>query len=307
MRSLNTIIVHAGAGRALSQSEDEEKREGLRQAAWLGKKVLLSGGSAIDVVERAVARMEDNKVFNCGTGSVLNYDGQVEMDASIMAADGRCGAVACIRNVKNPISVARKVMEETDHVLLCGEGAEAFARLMGFKYYDPVTKDRRMAWKLKRERLAGKLEGMAPIDDFSYWGRMREFILKYKLEAPDKRYSTVGAIAIDARGELAAATSTGGISLKLPGRVGDSAIIGAGSYVRPSGGASATGHGEAIIKLSIARLVVELMEKLAPMEAVARALKIADAHGCKCGIISINKNGELGHGFNTESMPFDHA
>lgn len=307
MTTFNTIIVHGGAGSAPSQGEEEEKREGLREAAWTGKKILRASGSALDAVERAVATMEDNKVFNCGTGSVLNYDGQVEMDASIMAEDGRCGAVGCIKNVKNPISVARKVMEETDHVLLCGEGAEAFARLVGFKYYDPVTKDRLTNWTLKKERFVDSLNNQVPMDDFPYWTRLREFFLKYKAGASDKRFSTVGAVAIDSKGSLAAATSTGGISFKLPGRVGDSAIIGAGNYAGSCGGVSATGHGEAIIKLSFARLVEGLMGNLAPMKAAARALEIADSYGCKCGIICISKKGELGYGFNTESMLFDYA
>jgi beta-aspartyl-peptidase (threonine type) len=279
------IVVHGGV---TSHKKEEILRSGVDEAAKAGYEVLSRSGSAVDAVERAVVVMEDNPVFNAGTGSSLGSDGQAEMDASIMSDDGRCGGVAAIKWVKNPVRIARRVMEETDHVLLAGEGATRFAWVMGFEFANVVTPERKKLLDAEREKLGS---------DHPYFPRMKDLLQSHPL-------GTVGAVAIDEKKRMAAATSTGGMTMNLPGRVGDSAIIGAGTYVDQRGGASAMGHGECIVKMGLARAVVDRLETLSARQAADELISEATNRGCHCGVVVIDRSVDLGIAFNTRGMAY---
>ncbi len=243
------LIAHGGAGNWRPGSESDAI-EGLREAVSRGRSVLRAGGSAIDAVCATVVVLEDNPNFNAGTGAVLNFDGFCELDASVMeSGESRVGAVAALQRVKNPILVARKVMEETDHVMLAGDGAQRFARVMGFPDHDPVTPARRADWAEKRRRLDEVL-GKHSL-------KMRRFLKDH----PEYAGGTVGAVAVDSGGVLAAATSTGGVTLKLVGRVGDSPLPGAGNYASRYVAASATGTGEYVMRSLGTRAISDAMER----------------------------------------------
>lgn len=300
------VIVHGGAGARDARLERDQRAE-VQAAAALAWERLRQGQSALDVVEAAVRYMEDEPVFNCGTGSVLNWFGEVETDASVMLGDGASGAIGALSEVRYPISVARRVMEETDHQLLCGSGARSFARALGFAPHPLATEVRRAAWKKHRARLMedDRHRRGAAVE---YWEHMRAFHERYRLEPPENpghpaaEGGTVGAVAMDETGRLAVGTSTGGIMLKLPGRVGDSAIIGAGTYASPNGGASATGHGEAIMRLFLTLRVVDFQQRLPAPTAARRALELASHVNGRCGVICIDRFGRLGRAYNTERM-----
>src|ERR1700694_932927 len=199
------MIAHGGAGNWRPGSE-EDAVAGLLDAVEKGRAVLLAGGSSLDAVCATVVALEDNPIYNAGTGAVLNFDGFVELDASVMVGDdSRVGAVAALQRVKNPILVARKVMEETDHVMLAGDGAQRFARVMGFPDHDPVTPARKADWADKKARVEEVLG--------KHSFKMRRFLQQH----PEYAGGTVGAAAVDSRGVLAAATSTGGVTMKLVG------------------------------------------------------------------------------------------
>ncbi len=226
------LLVHAGAW-AIPADEQEAHRRGVETALRVGFGALAGTGSALTAVERAVAMMEDNPALNAGTGSVLDRDGSVSLDAGIMDGDGlRAGAVAGVRTVRNPIRVARRVMETTSHVLLVETGAERFALEEGFPEINP----RKLITPRERERLAAWRARAAPAD-------------------------TVGAAALDREGRIAVAGSTGGTLGKMPGRVGDTPQVGAGFYAdAEAGGAVATGWGEGAIRLGLARAAVARLE-----------------------------------------------
>jgi len=277
------IIVNGGAGSAKALTPEEQKiaRIGVRKAAEAGYLVLNKSGKALDAVVEAVLVMEDDPIFNAGTGSALTINGEVEMDASLMTMQGHFGAVGAIKDVKNPILVARKVMEETDHLLLVGEGAIKFARYMKFEKYDPLT-------KRQQEKLAQfKEKGESP-----YFPNLKKYL----------RYGTVGAVAFDRHQQVAVANSSGGIRGKLPGRVGDSALLGAGVYASVLGAVTATGHGEGITKLFLSKITVDMMKVHDAQNAIELALKEAKKVSCKCGIIGIDNKGNIGFGKTTEYM-----
>jgi beta-aspartyl-peptidase (threonine type) len=284
------IIVHGGAGRKLDM---RAHRRGVRRAALAGHKVLLAGGSALDAVVAAVVDMEDDATFNCGTGSALTMAGTAEMDAAVMTDDLRCGAVGALERVRNPILVARRVMETTDHVFLVGPGALRFARRMGFRPYDPVVDHRRRQYREMLERLNR--------------GRHPPYLPHLTSTAAEMGLGTVGAVARDERGRLAAATSTGAMMLRLPGRVGDSPLIGAGTYADAYGAVSATGHGEEIIRLVWAARAAQLMRQMTAPRAVRLAVELATRNGCRGGLIAVDRRGRVGYGFNTRSMSWAHA
>jgi beta-aspartyl-peptidase (threonine type) len=329
------IIVHGGAGRKLDM---RAHRRGVRRAILAGQEVLLSGGSALDAVVAAVVVMEDDATFNCGTGSALTLSGKVEMDAAVMSDDLRCGAVGALEGVKNPILVARRVMESSDHVLLVGRGAKRFARRTGFGPYDPVVPRRRKQWKEMIGRLA---DGRSPpyLPNLSFYagaegGGVEGVVAKgfgakgldaeaFGAEGLDAEgfdaegfgtegfsaegLGTVGAVARDAGGRLAAATSTGAMMLRLPGRVGDTPVVGAGTYADAHGAVSATGHGEEIIKIVWAARTADLMRRMSAPRAVQRAVQLATESGCRGGLIAIDGRGRVGYGFNTRSMSWAYA
>jgi isoaspartyl peptidase/L-asparaginase-like protein (Ntn-hydrolase superfamily) len=280
------LIIHGGAGKIRNE---EEHRQGIKEALDSGWKALVEKG-ALEAVLAAVCCMEDNPVFNCGTGSSLNIEGEVEMDASLMLSDGSFGGVAALKNVQHPILVAKRVMEETDHLLLVGEGAQRFARKCGFPEHNPVTQTRWSALQDLKEK-----------GDFPYLPRLSN-ALKNKSSFPGEKYGTVGAVARDDSGVIAVATSTGGILGKLPGRVGDSPILGAGTYASRNGGVSCTGHGEAIMKLLLAFRATEEMRWRKAEEVLSELVLWARDQGCSCGLIGIDWRGNMAFAFNTEGM-----
>ena len=248
------LIAHGGAGNWRPGSEADAV-EGLRVAVARGRAILKAGGSALDAVCATVVALEDDPNYNAGTGACLNFDGFCELDASVMESrESRVGAVAALQRVKNPILVARKVMEETDHVMLAGEGAQRFARVMGFPDHDPITPARRADWESKRRQMDEVL-GKRGL-------KMRRFLKDH----PEYAGGTVGAAAVDMNGVLAAATSTGGVTMKLVGRVGDSPLAGAGNYASRYVAASATGTGEFVIRTLAARSISEAMERGASLK-----------------------------------------
>jgi L-asparaginase/N4-(beta-N-acetylglucosaminyl)-L-asparaginase len=254
-------------------------RHGLaaNDAAW---RVLDAGGSALDAVEAGVRVPEgDPEVMSVGYGGRPDEECRVTLDASIMGPDGNAGAVAFVQGYKHPISIARKVMEETDHVMLVGAGAEEFARRLGFERVDLVTDEAKRVWRKWKG-------GLSDMDDWL---------------PPEENHDTIGMVALDGRGDLSGACTTSGLAFKIHGRVGDSPIIGAGLYVdNEIGAASATGKGEAVIKACGSFLVVELMrEGLSPEEACSEALgRIIGRHGGEAGFqvafVALNKAGEAG-------------
>ena len=290
---MKAVIVHGGAG-SWRPERLHRARQGVEEAVQIGFQVLLEGGTALDACEAAVRAMEDNPVFNAGTGSALTLDGRCEMDASIMRGTTlEAGAVAGVERIKNPISLARRVLEETDHVLLIGEGAERLARVLGFPEYNPITEERRRQWEQLREQLTqGKV---------IRWPKLRRFLQEH----PEYLKGTVGCVALDDSGEIVAGTSTGGVFLKLYGRVGDTPVIGAGTYASPFGGASATGVGEGIMRTLLTYTVVHFMRMgLSPMQAAQAGIDYLNRTvGTDAGVIVLGPDGEVGFAKNTPYMP----
>ncbi|XP_060943442.1 isoaspartyl peptidase/L-asparaginase [Limanda limanda] len=249
MDMLPVVVVHGGAGQ-IPKEQSEQATSGVCSAARAGYAILRGGGSSMDAVVEAVSQMENNPSFNAGCGSVLNIKGEVEMDAIVM--DGKTlgsGAVSAVRNIANPVQLARLVMDKTSHACLTAEGASQFARAMGVPEVPPeslITEYSRMRWK---KNLA---PGANPVE--SQMGKM----------------GTVGAVAVDSEGNVACATSTGGMLNKMEGRVGDTACIGSGGYAdNQMGAVSPTGHGEAIMKVTLARLILFHMEQGQSAEAAS--------------------------------------
>ncbi len=269
------IIVHGGAGADPADGPDE-LRAGIRAAVLAAWTVLADGGAALDAVEDAVRAMEDHPRFNAGRGSVLTSAGTVEMDASIMEGDRlECGAVASLRGIANPITVARRVLDSGRHVLLVGDGALEFAREAGILECDPAT--------LVTERQRRRHAQTSPT-------------------VP----GTVGAVALDRHGTIAAATSTGGTAGKHPGRVGDSALIGCGTYADSTiAGVSCTGSGEAIIRVVLGRRALDFVKDADDPSYAARGavdLLVDEGRG-DGGLILLDWRGRPGYAHSTPFMP----
>ena len=287
------LIVHGGAGAWRPGSEDDAIA-GLRAAVSIGRDILLKGGSALDAACTAAVCLEDNPIFNAGTGAVLNIDGYAELDACVMLShQHQVGAVSALQRVKNPILVARQVMEETDHAILTGEGATRFARAMGHADYDPITDARRADWADKK----------AKIDETLGAGAMRT--LKFLKSHPEYAGGTIGAVAIDADGVICAATSTGGVTMKMVGRVGDTPIPGAGTYASQFVGASATGTGEYVIRsLSCRQISDNVANGMTLTEAVDAVLtQLGHDFDGDIGLIAIDANGVPYANHRTRDMP----
>jgi len=286
------FIVHGGSG-AWNEQHKRSALQGVRRAAEAGGKLLAQGKSALDAVTAAAVLLEDNPVFNAGTGSALNLYGEAQMDASVMVSKGlRAGGVACLQRVKNPVLVASKVMKDTEHVLLAGEGALNFARAMGFADYDPVTDEQRALWRKKRKALAAS----------KIQSRMRDLLKRH----PGLAGGTVGAVALDESGHFAAATSSGGLALKLPGRIGDTPIPGAGTYAMPMGAASVTGLGEVAMRYLVAKSVCDLLAQgRNAQQAVDEVLLLLAAEpSAQMGIITLDRRGNIGAGHHSQArMP----
>lgn len=277
------IIVHAGAGQIATDAIDAHK-EACRRAVMAGWEILRANGSAEDAVERAINVFEEDPQIDSGRGSGLNAVGEVELDASIMnGTTFRAGAVAAVRNILHPISLARKVMHESEHVLLVGEGANRFAREVGIPECSPEE------LIVERER-----------QKWLHYVRRREQDASPVLNTPR---DTVGAVALDAFGTIVAGTSTGGTLQKYPGRVGDSPLIGCGTYADSSvGGVSCSGRGENIIKVVLAKTVIDLLgenggdPQRAAEEGIRRLQTKVNGTG---GVIVISAGGKIGCAFNT--------
>jgi len=284
------LAVHGGAGDIARNGPDEwAMRQALAACLEQGRAFLAGGGSALDAVERIVRGLEAHALFNAGHGSVLTAEGTVEMDAAIM--DGRsraAGAVACVKRLAHPVSAARAVMERSRHVLLVGEQAERFASALGAEQVEPAS----LVTEARRRQLEQAQEKQRVALDHDGRGGPGEG-------------GTVGAVARDAAGHLAAATSTGGLTNQLPGRAGDTAVIGAGTWADDATCAvSATGHGEAFIRAALAH-EVDAGLRLAGLgleEACQRALARVTALGSRGGLVAVDTAGRVASPFTTRGM-----
>jgi len=283
------LIVHGGAW-AIPDSLAQPSREGVKEAAARGYQALLKGQSAIQAVVCAVSSLEDNPVFDAGTGSVLTSAGTVEMDAMVM--EGRelaSGAVAALHNTANPVQLAQLVMDNTEHTLLVGAGADSFAEEM--KVLKKSTDD--LVTKEGKDELDRYLKFNTTINE------------AFQLRPETIGHDTVGAVALDIHGNLACATSTGGITAKRPGRVGDSPIIGSGGYCdNLAGGVSCTGHGEAISKVCLAHHITTLLSTgVSAKTAAQKGLSyMAKRVGGSGGVIVVTPGGDVAHHFTTKRM-----
>ncbi|MDX9846447.1 MAG: isoaspartyl peptidase/L-asparaginase [Tenuifilaceae bacterium] len=276
------IALHGGAGAMSRENYTEEQitqyETELAAALQIGEDILSNGGSSLDAVEQVVRYLEDCPLFNAGRGAVFTNDGKNELDAAIMEGSNlKAGAVAGVGNIKNPISAARMVMEKSEHVLMVGKGASLFA-----------------------------LQNGAEVVDSSYFFTERSYRALQRALERDKKMGTVGCVALDKHGNLAAATSTGGMTNKKYGRVGDVPIIGAGTYANNKTCAiSATGHGEYFIRYTVAHDISALMEykrlslAQAAEEVIHNKLEEVDGRG---GIIAVDKYGNVNLSFNTSGM-----
>ena len=285
MRVDPVLVVHGGAW-AMPDDVVEDHRRGVHNALRVGWEILASGGSALKAVEEAVVVMEDDDTFDAALGSFLTADGKVQMDALIMdGATMRAGGVGCVERIRNPIRAARLILSESPHVYFVGEGAEQFAAGLGIELIDNCE----LVIDRERKRLAeAKAKAAAGERDLTFAG-----------------HDTVGAVALDANGHLAAATSTGGTVNKTPGRVGDSSLIGCGCYADDQSGAvSCTGWGEPIMKLVLGKWATDRIAggstpELAAREAIGYLNSRLDGHG---GMILIDARGRFGIAHNTPRM-----
>jgi len=288
------LAVHGGSGTInkgdFSEAREQEIRQALEKAVRAGHEVLTSGGSSLDAVTTAVTLLEDSPYFNAGKGAVFNAEGKNELDASIMEGAGlNAGAVAAVHNIRNPVLLAREVLAESAHVMLMGDGAEQFAREHGIAFEDDDYFFTEYRWQQLQKARAGS-----------------DSEASYLSETPDQWFSTVGAVALDSNGNLSAATSTGGMTNKRWGRVGDSPIIGAGTYAdNDSCAVSATGHGEYFIRATVARDICARVQYLgtslaeSAVQVVKHELPKMGGGG---GVIAVDPEGNIALVFNTPGM-----
>ncbi len=295
------LVIHGGAGTILpgrmTPDQERDYREALKESLLAGFEVLKGNGSSVDAVVAAINVMEDSPLFNAARGAVFTHEGKNEMDASIMnGADRAAGAVAGVTTVKNPINAARAIMEKSEHVMLSGRGAEEFAGLAGLEIVPPEYFKTESRWKaLQRILKEDSTRTLLDHDESSAFKTGK---------GNDDKFGTVGAVALDHRGSLAAGTSTGGMTNKKFGRIGDSPIIGAGTYANQQVGVSSTGWGEFYIRSVAAYDVAALMEyKGLQLEEAARTVieKIGKMGG-DGGIIALDAQGRVAMPFNTAGM-----
>lgn len=294
------VVIHGGAGTILkkdmSPELEQQYKEKLKEALAKAYEKIKEGKSSVEAVEAAIIVMEDSPLFNAGKGAVFTHDGKNELDASIMyGKDKTAGAVAGVMTIKNPIKAAIAVMQKSEHVMMIGKGAEQFAKSQGLEIVNPKYFWTKKRWdalqKVKKEELKANQPNVMNAHYPDY------FLI-------DKKFGTVGCVALDKDGNIAAGTSTGGMTNKRYGRVGDSPIIGAGTYADKNVGISGTGWGEFYIRTSAARTVAAKYEyqnkdvKAATEEVMAEIEKL----GGDGGIIAMDKNGNVAMTFNTEGM-----
>jgi beta-aspartyl-peptidase (threonine type) len=281
------LVIHGGAGvmdkDKMSTEVQNEYIAVLDQALRIGDSVLANGGTYLDAIEKTIVILEDSPLFNAGKGAVFTHEGLVELDASVMEGKTlKAGAIAGVRDIKNPIRVARTVMEKSEHVLLTGTGASQFAKEQGFQ---PVEN----SYFYTDKRLKS----------------LQELLKKEREATTNDKHGTVGCVALDSYGNIAAGTSTGGMMNKKYGRVGDSPIIGAGTYANNETGAfSCTGHGEYYIRLGFSRDISALMEykKLSLQQACQEEIRKLTEMGGTGGVIGIDRKGNISMEFNTSGM-----
>ncbi|MEO9965576.1 MAG: isoaspartyl peptidase/L-asparaginase [Reichenbachiella sp.] len=289
-----SLVIHGGAGTILKENLTPELEQAyhskLKQALETGYEILEKGGSSEEAVIAAILVMEDSPLFNAGKGAVFTNEGTNEMDASIMnGGDGSAGAVAGIKTVKNPILAAQAVKNNSEHVMLSGEGAELFARDRGLELVDPSY--------FYTERRKEQLEKLKKAEQSNEEGRIQRW--------KDWKYGTVGAVALDKQGNICAATSTGGMTNKKYGRIGDAPVIGAGTFANRICGVSATGHGEYFIRSVVAYDIAARMEYQnkslaeASYGVVMKKLKLLGGGG---GVIALDSKGNISMIFNTSGM-----
>ncbi len=284
------IVIHGGAGviaKEMTPEKEKAVRAELEKALHVGYDALKAGASSLDAVAKAIVVMEDSPLFNAGKGAVFNHDGRNELDASIMdGATLRAGAIANVHRIKNPILLARAVMEKSQHVMLIDDGAEQFAKSVGIELVDPKYFYTEERWQQLQKAL--KEEREHSVDP-----------------AKTPHHGTVGAVALDSKGHLAAGTSTGGMTNKRFGRVGDSPIIGAGTYADARCAVSATGWGEFCIRATAARDICARVEYKG--DSVAKAaddvvLGVIPKLGGDGGVIALDVDGNIATPFNTDGM-----
>ncbi len=281
------LVIHGGAGVMERENMSDEVQNAylavLDRVLFVGDSVLAHGGSCMDAVEKTIMIMEDSPLFNAGRGAVFTHDGIVELDASVMEGKSlKAGAIASVRDIKNPVCVARAVMEKSEHVLLNGSGASQFAKDQGFK---PVEN----SYFHTEKRFQS----------------LQELLKKERETNTNDKHGTVGCVALDMNGNIAAGTSTGGMTNKKYGRIGDSPIIGAGTYANNStGGFSCTGHGEYYIRLGFSRDISALMEykNLNIAAACREEIRKLTLMGGTGGVIGLDKQGNIAMEFNTSGM-----
>lgn len=287
------IVIHGGAGTItkanLSPEKEKEYIAALNAALDIGEDILKKGGDAIDAVQQTINLMENSPLFNAGKGSVFTHEGTNEMDASIMeGANQNAGAVGGVTNIKNPINAARAVMEKSEHVFMARKGAESFAKENGVETVDPSYFYTERRFKSLQRILNEEKTELSESD------------------ADDKKHGTVGCVALDSKGNIVAGTSTGGMTNKRYGRIGDSPIIGAGTFAdNATCGVSATGHGEYFIRYTVARDVAAMMEyggkSLIQASEYIVNEKLVNKGGSG-GVIALDQYGNIAMPFNTEGM-----
>jgi L-asparaginase / beta-aspartyl-peptidase len=288
------IAIHGGAGTilrsAMSPEKEKDYRQGLEEAIAAAEKILSANGTAVDAVEAAVRVLEDNPLFNAGRGSVFTHEGKQEMDASLMSGfDLKAGAVAGVQGIKNPVSLARAVMERSEHVFMAGSGAVEFGKKNGAEFMpDDYFFEQHRYEQLEQAKKEDTI------------------VLDHSGKTNEKKFGTVGAVVLDRHGNLAAATSTGGMTNKKHGRVGDTPMIGAGTYANNiTCAVSCTGHGEFFIRSVVAYDVSCLMEykamslKEACETVVQKKLVNIGGEG---GLIAVDRLGNIELAFNSEGM-----
>jgi len=296
------LVIHGGAGTILKENMSPEKekayRLALQEALQNGYKVIKNGGESEDAVIEAIKVMENSPFFNAGKGAVFTHEGKNEMDASIMKGKTmQAGAVASVTTIKNPILAAKAVMNNSAHVMMAGMGAEEFAKKQGLEIVDPSyfrTEDR---WNSLQKVLEKDKEKM----ELDHDAKTQAYV---PFNFVDEKFGTVGAVALDVKGNITAGTSTGGMTNKRYGRVGDSPIIGAGTYANNEVGVSCTGWGEYFIKAIAAYDVAALMKykQVSSQEAGKEVIKKIGEMGGDGGMIVLDKNGQASFPFNTAGM-----
>ncbi|WP_282628774.1 isoaspartyl peptidase/L-asparaginase family protein [Empedobacter sedimenti] len=296
------LVIHGGAGTILKENMSPEKEKAyrlvLQEALQNGYKVIKNGGESEDAVIEAIKVMENSPLFNAGKGAVFTHEGKNEMDASIMKGKTmQAGAVAGVTTIKNPILAAKAVMNNSAHVMMAGKGAEEFAIKQGLEIVDPSyfrTEDR---WNSLQKVLEKDKEKM----ELDHDTKTQAYV---PFNFVDEKFGTVGAVALDAKGNITAGTSTGGMTNKRYGRIGDSPIIGAGTYANNEVGVSCTGWGEYFIKAIAAYDVAALMKykQVSSQEAGKEVIKKIGEMGGDGGMIVLDKNGQASFPFNTAGM-----